>query len=47
MTAPKTLNDGWLAAWQEAMRQNAEAHTAFQQAMAQARRENPGELLTS
>jgi len=39
MTAPKNPNAdlpaGWLAAWQEAQRQNASAHTAFQQAMAQ------------
>ena len=29
------VSDGWLAAWQEAMRQNASAHTAFSQAMSQ------------
>jgi acyl transferase domain-containing protein len=32
---PVALSDGWLAAWQEALRQNAVAHTAFQQAMTQ------------
>ena len=33
-SAPQ-LCEGWLAAWQEAMRQNAMAHTAFSQAMGQ------------
>ena len=39
MTAPKSVptppSAGWLAAWQEALQQSAQAHTAFQQSMAQ------------
>ncbi|MEE2750636.1 MAG: beta-ketoacyl synthase N-terminal-like domain-containing protein, partial [Myxococcota bacterium] len=34
-SGPTPLSEGWLAAWQEAQRQNAQAHTTFQQAMAQ------------
>ncbi|MBT3291706.1 MAG: acyltransferase domain-containing protein, partial [Victivallales bacterium] len=34
-STPSPLSESWLAAWQEAQRQNAMAHTAFQQAMAQ------------
>ena len=39
MSSPKNttagMPDGWLNVWQEAQKQNAQAHSAFQQAMAQ------------